>query len=115
MVTKTPSKSAAPVAVQAADAATVDAIVAPASKPTPAERLAYVLDLLGLTAAAPDRPVVWGKSNGILGGGSVYINKSNADVRTNSKRTADWHKDPATGTTEVRGTGSNYLRIAFPK
>ena len=107
MATRT---SKAAVAVQAADAAKVDAVVTVSlSKKTATERMAEVLALLGKTAAKPDAEVAWGKANGLLGGGSVYINRSNADVRLNQKQVAEY---VAQGLGTARGAGQ-YLRITF--
>ena len=105
MVTKT-SKT---VAVQAADVKAVEAAVT-ANKPSAAERMAQVLALTGKALVKPAADVKWGKSNGLAGGGSVYINRSNADVRSSTKQVADWAK---AGLGTIRGPQGQYLRIAF--
>lgn len=104
MATKTITKKA-----QAVDTTTA----APTTKATAAERLDQVLSLLGRETAKPvDSPeqVKWGKAQGLLGGGSVYVNRSNADVRSTPKQVADWSK---AGLGTVRGPQGQYLRISF--
>lgn len=104
-------KAAEPVAVQAADAATVDATVT-ANKPTATDRLNDVLTTIGKTVAKPgaEVDVKWGKAVGLAGGGSVYINRGNADVRSSQKQVAEW---VAQGLGTARGPQSQYLRITF--
>jgi hypothetical protein len=106
------TKSKAPVAVQATDAAQVDATVT-LSKATAAERLVEVLTAIGKSEAKPYEPadIKWGKAVGLAGGGSVYINRTNADVRSTQKQVADWAKTIPGST--VRGSSGQYLRIAF--
>lgn len=111
MVTKTQSTKAAQVAVQAAEVATVDAALT-ANKPTATERLVQVLMAIDKTTVKDitSLEVKWGKSTGLLGGGSVYINRSNADVRSSQKQVAEWVKQ---GLGTARGPQGQYLRITF--
>lgn len=107
------TKSKAPVAVQATDAAQVDEVVMVSlSKKTAAERLAEVLGSINKASAKELNPtdVKWGKAIGLLGGGSVYINRSNADIRSSQKQVAEWVKQ---GLGTARGPQSQYLRITF--
>lgn len=98
-------------AVQAADVAKVDAAVTAIQvKATAAMRMVQVLESIQRTLAKPDAEVKWGKSNGLLGGGSVYINRGNADVRSSQKQVAAW---VAQGLGTARGPQSQYLRITF--
>lgn len=84
----------------------------PASKPSAHDRLVHVLGLLDKATAKELEPadVKWGKAIGLLGGGSVYINRSNADVRSTTKQVADWAKS---GLGVARGPQGQYLRISF--
>lgn len=109
MATRT-RKAPSQVAVQAADAAQVDAVVT-ANKPTAFDRLAEVLQAINRLAAKDLTPedVKWGKAVGLKGGGSVYINRGNADVRSTNGNVAEW---VAQGLGTARGSGQ-YLRITF--
>lgn len=92
----------------------VEVTVQATPKATAFERLEAVLTLIGRETAKPvDNPesVKWGKAIGLLGGGSVYINRSNADVRSTTKQVADWAK--AIKGSAVRGPQGQYLRISF--
>lgn len=83
------------------------------AKKTAFERLSEVLTTIDRETAKPiDDPdsVKWGKAIGLLGGGSVYINRGNADVRSTQKQVADWAK---AGLGSVRGPQGQYLRITF--
>lgn len=108
MVTKS---KATTVAVQAADAAKVDAATT-VNKPTALDRLEDVLISLDRTVAKPqgDNDVKWGKAVGMAGGGSVYINRGYADVRSSPKQVAAW---VAAGLGTARGPQGQYLRITF--
>lgn len=89
-------------------------VVEDAKKVTAAERLEQVLTLIDKTPAKPvDDPeqVKWGKAIGLLGGGSVYINRGNADVRSTSKQVSLWSK--SIPNSAVRGPQGQYLRITF--
>jgi hypothetical protein len=108
MATKTQS----PVkAVQSADASATDLVVT-AGKPTADERLRDVLHRIDKATAKEISPadVKWGKAIGLLGGGSVYINRGNADIRSSQKQVAEWVK---AGLGTARGPQSQYLRITF--
>lgn len=99
------------VAVQATEAATIEATVT-AGKPSAFDRLQ---DVLGKIDKAPAKDITaedikWGKAIGLKGGGSVYINRSNADVRSSTKQVADWAK---AGLGVARGPQGQYLRISF--
>ena len=100
------------VAVQATEAATVDAVVTK-NQPTAQERLVEVLGRINKVTAkdltGTDLPK-WGKAVGLAGGGSVYINRSNADVRSSTKQVAEW---VAQGLGTARGPQGQYLRITF--
>lgn len=112
MVTKSITRKA-PVAVQATDAKVVETAVT-TSKPTAYERLVQVLVLIDRTTAkevTAETEVKFGKAIGLLGGGSVYINRGNADVRSSTKQVADWAK--AITPSAVRGPQGQYLRITF--
>jgi hypothetical protein len=113
MSTRTARKSAAKSAesVQVAEAVATDAAVTQ-SKPTAHERLTEVLAKIDKATAKELEPadVKWGKAIGLLGGGSVYINRSNADVRSTTKQVADWAK---AGLGTIRGPQGQYLRISF--
>lgn len=80
-------------------------------KPTAAEQLVEVLVLIDREAASPIDPakVKFGKAVPLKGGGSVYINRSNADVRLTTGAVAALAKSIKGAT--VRGPQSNYLRI----
>ena len=83
-------------------------------KATAAEHLEAVLTLLDRQTAKPiDDPeqVKFGKAIGLLGGGSVYINRGNADVRSTPKQISLWAK--AIAGSQVRGPQNQYLRISF--
>ena len=111
MVTKS---KAAVVAVQSADAVSVEIAVQATNKATAAERLEGVLTLINRKTAKPvDSPdqVKFGKAIGLLGGGSVYVNRGNADVRSSTKQVAEWAK--AIKGSTVRGPQGQYLRITF--
>lgn len=98
--------------VQVADAVATDAAVT-SGKPSAYDRLAEVTLLIGKDTAKPvDDPetIKWGKAVGLLGGGSVYINRSNADVRSTQKQVAEW---VAAGLGTARGPQNQYLRITF--
>lgn len=101
--------------VQMVDAVKVDVAVTASNKATAASvRLDAVLLLLGRTTAKPvdaATDIKWGKAIGLLGGGSVYINRGNADVRASQKQVSDWSKSIEGST--VRGPQGQYLRIAF--
>ena len=91
----------------------VEITVEVTKKATAFERLEAVLTLIDRTTAKPvDSPeqVKWGKALGLLGGGSVYVNRSNADVRSTPKQVADWSK---AGLGTIRGPQGQYLRISF--
>jgi len=111
MATRTQSPKA-PVAVQAADAEKVDTAVT-LSKPAATERLVQVLMLIDKTTVKDITTLeaTWGKAVGLVGGGSVYINRSNADVRSTQKQVAEWAK--SIKGSSVRGAQGQYLRIAF--
>ena len=99
-------------ATKTVDTAPVTVEVTRNDKASAHERLEAVLTLIGKSTAkelAPDE-VRWGKSIGLLGGGSVYINRGNADVRSSQKQVADWAKK---GLGTVRGPQGQYLRITF--
>ena len=101
---------------QAASAQVTEAVATDAqvtsNKPSAYDRLNEVLLLLGKNTAKELVPgeVKWGKAIGLLGGGSVYINRSNADVRSSTKQVAEWAK---AGLGTVRGPQGQYLRITF--
>lgn len=99
------------ISVQAADAAATDATVTQ-SKPSAYDRLVQVMAQIDKVPAKdlPADDVKWGKAIGLLGGGSVYINRSNADVRSTTKQVADWAKS---GLGVARGPQGQYLRISF--
>lgn len=85
-----------------------------ANKPTAAERLAQVLVLIGRESAkAVTNPemVKFGKAVPLAGGGSVYINRGNADVRATTGQVAALAKEIKGST--VRGPQGQYLRITF--
>lgn len=112
MATRQSSKAApAAKSVQVADAVEVDATVAQ-GKPSAHDLLMRVLPLLDKATAKELEPgdVKWGKAIGLLGGGSVYINRSNADVRSTQKQVAEW---AAAGLGTVRGPQGQYLRLPF--
>lgn len=83
------------------------------SKPTAAERLAEVLVLIDREVAKPIDPATlkFGKAIPLAGGGSVYINRGNADVRGTTGQVAAWAKSIKGST--VRGPQGQYLRITF--
>ena len=107
MSTKT---KAAEASAQVTDAVATDAAVA---KPTAHDRLMQVLEVIEKATAKELAPadVKWGKAIGLLGGGSVYINRGNADVRSSQKQVAEWAKAIIPST--VRGPQGQYLRITF--
>lgn len=111
MVTKSPASQASK-----STAVTLEKSPAPVSltKTVPAgERLAQVLKMLGRTTAKSYEPadILWGRAIALAGGGSVYINRSNADVRSTTKQVSDWSKSIKGST--IRGAQGQYLRIAF--
>ena len=110
MTTRT-ARPVKPVAVQAVEAAAVEAAVT-ANKPSAHERLEMVLRAIDKVTVKDLAPadVKWGKAIALQGGGSVYINRSNADVRSSQKQVADWAKQ-SIGT--ARGPQGQYLRILF--
>jgi len=85
------------------------------AKTTPADRLAEVLVLIDRDVAATVKPesIKYGKAIPLLGGGSVYINRSNADVRATTGQVAALAKTIPGAT--VRGPQGQYLRIPFTK
>lgn len=83
------------------------------AKATPAERLEGVLMLIDRQAAKPDAEVKYGKAIPLVGGGSVYINRGNADVRLGTGAIAALAKSIKGST--VRGPQGQYLRITFTK
>jgi hypothetical protein len=85
------------------------------SKATPAERLQGVLTLIDRQVAPTVNleTLKWGKAIPLQGGGSVYINRSNADVRAGTGAVAAWAKSIKGAT--VRGPQGQYLRIPFTK
>lgn len=101
------TKSKAPVA---AKSTTVSLEKAPVISPN--ERLHTVLKALGKEPAKNIAPadVKWGKAIALAGGGSIYVNRSNADVRSTQKQVADW---VAAGLGVARGPQSQYLRFTF--
>lgn len=97
--------------VKQAGAVKVEVEVTSTKKATPQELLENVLTLIDRVTAKPDAEAKWGKSIGLLGGGSVYINRSNADVRSTTKQVAEWARSIPGST--VRGPQGQYLRITF--
>jgi len=95
------------------DAVKVDTAVTATTKATAHERLEAVLTLIGRATVKELQPadVKWGKAIGLLGGGSVYINRSNADVRSTQKQVKEWAEAIVPST--VRGPQGQYLRITF--
>jgi hypothetical protein len=87
------------------------------SKATAAERLDMVLTLIDRQSTAPTIDgvvqVKYGKAIPLVGGGSVYINRSNADVRGTTGQVQAWLK-VVKGST-ARGPQGQYLRIPFTK
>lgn len=85
------------------------------SKPSAAERLAEVMVLIDREVAGTvdAANLKFGKAIPLLGGGSVYINRSNADVRGTTGQVAAWAKSIKGST--VRGPQGQYLRITFTK
>jgi hypothetical protein len=84
------------------------------SKATPAERLVLVLGLIDREAKPFDpASLKFGKAIPLEGGGAVYINRSNADVRAGTGAVAAWAKSIKGAT--VRGPQGQYLRIPFTK
>ena len=106
-VRKSQSKAAVAVATPAP-------VVAP-SKPTVADRLVDVLVLIDREAAGKvdAQNLKWGKAIPLQGGGSVYINHGNADVRGTTGQVAAWVK--AIPGSTARGPQGQYLRIPFTK
>ena len=105
---KSPAKPVSKVAV----AAPVEAAVQ-ASKPTVADRLAEVLVLIDREVAGKvdAQNLKYGKAIPLQGGGSVYINRGNADVRGTTGQVAAWVKSIKGST--ARGPQGQYLRITF--
>lgn len=97
------TKSAVPVTVE----------VSATPKATAAERLEAVLTLIGKSAVIDPSTaeVKFGKAVGLVGGGAVYINRSNADVRLTTGQVQALAKTIKGST--VRGPQGQYLRIAF--
>lgn len=83
------------------------------NKPSAAERLEAVLTLIGRETAKPIDPasLKFGKAIPLKGGGSVYINRGNADVRATTGQVAALAKSIKGST--VRGPQGQYLRITF--
>ena len=104
----TTKRAAKPAAVKSAP---VEAEVA--TKPAANDRLLEVLTSLGKQAANPTAEVKWGKAVPLVGGGAVYINRGNADVRLTTGAVAALAKTIKGST--VRGPQGNYLRIPFSK
>ena len=110
-VRKSPAKPVSKVAVK--PTAAIEA------KTTAADRLAEVLVLIDREVAKPILTidgvphVKYGKAIALLGGGSVYINRSNADVRGTTGQVQAWLK-VVKGST-ARGPQGQYLRIPFTK
>ena len=77
------------------------------------DRLLAVLTLIGKQAANPTEGVKFGKAVPLVGGGSVYINRSNADVRLTTGAVAALVKSIPGAT--ARGPQNQYLRIPFTK
>ena len=82
-------------------------------KPTANDRLLGVLTLIEKQAANPTAEVKWGKAVPLVGGGAVYVNRGNADVRLTTGAVAALAKTIPGAT--IRGPQSNYLRIPFTK
>lgn len=112
MSVKSSTKSVKDASVQVTEAVNTESATV-AGKPSAFDRLAETLLLIGKETAKPvDSPeqVKFGKAIGLLGGGSVYINRGNADVRSSQKQVAEW---VAAGLGTARGPQSQYLRITF--
>lgn len=94
-----------------APAVNVTVEVEATKKATPAELLENVLTLIDRQAAIdPDKfEVKFGKAVPLVGGGSVYVNRSNADVRLTTGAVQALAK--TIKGSSVRGPQSNYLRI----
>lgn len=101
-----------PAAKKVAAPAPVEAPIV--NKLTAAERLAQVLVLIGRESAkavTDPEMVKFGKAVPLAGGGSVYINRGNADVRATTGQVAALAKEIKGST--VRGPQGQYLRITF--
>ena len=85
--------------------------VAVTKKATAAERLEAVLTLIDRQAVVDleTADIKFGKAVGLVGGGAVYVNRSNADVRMTTGQVAALVKTIKGAT--VRGPQNNYLRI----
>lgn len=112
MTTNTKAKKAT-VQSKSSSAVKVAAEVEVTKKPTAAERLAEVLVLIDRQAVIDlsTTEVKFGKAVGLQGGGSVYINRSNADIRLTTGQVAALAK--TIKGSAIRGPQGNYLRIAF--
>jgi len=99
--------------VTATKVAAKDVTVESTNKPSAAERLEAVLTLIGRETAKPIDPasLKFGKAIPLKGGGSVYINRGNADVRATTGQVAALAKSIKGST--VRGPQGQYLRITF--
>ena len=92
----------------------VEVTVTATPKATVAERLDMVLGLIGKEAKpfkAAD--LKFGKAIPLEGGGAVYINRGNADVRATTGQVQEWLKSIKGST--ARGPQGQYLRITFTK
>ena len=89
----------------------VEVEVAATKKATAAELLQNVLTLIDRQAVVDPEAadIKFGKAVGLVGGGAVYVNRSNADVRMTTGQVAALVKTIKGAT--VRGPQNNYLRI----
>ena len=71
---------------------------------------AALIALFNIALRGTRRQIIAVTAVGIAGGGSVYINRSNADVRSSTKQVAEW---VAQGLGTARGPQGQYLRITF--
>lgn len=115
MTTNTKAKKVTKATVQSksSPAVEVSVEVEATKKATAAERLEAVLTLIDRQAVIDPSTteVKFGKAVGLQGGGSVYINRSNADIRLTTGAVAALAKTIKGST--VRGPQGNYLRIVF--
>lgn len=109
MTTKTTSRKPAVKAVAVKATAPVEAPVS--AKPTAEALLKGVLALINRQSAKPIEDIKWGKAVALAGGGSVYINRGNADIRLTTGQAAALAKTIPGA--KVRGPQGQYLRITF--
>lgn len=111
MTTNTKAKKAVQSKVSKGVGVTVE--VEATKKATAAERLEAVLTLIDRQAVIDPSTaeVKFGKAVGLKGGGAVYINRSNADIRLTTGQVTALAK--TIKGSAIRGPQGNYLRISF--